>query len=209
MIEYNKERNKNEIIFKYSNKVNIKFNYIISNGNVSDFLKKFSFKNIHELIIKGFDDNDIDFLSNESLEELQKLNLKKSKITDISIFENAKFQNIEELIFNKGCSIRKGLHYLIKFNKIKLDIVKIKYEENKYKCFLKCYSLNLTLSYISDNFDFFNDELFSKTEILIVSEALIKNQNNYFNYDSFKNYLFPIYKNIIANKVNIIYSYNK
>ena len=75
---------------------------------------------------------------------------------------------------------------MIKFNKIKLDIVKIKYEENKYKCFLKCYSLNLTLHYISDNFDFFNDELFSKTEILIVSKALIKNQNNYFNYDSFK-----------------------
>ena len=209
LIECNKERNKNELIFKFSNKVNIKFNYIISNGKVNDFLKKFSFKNIHELIIKGFDNNDIDFLSNESLEELQKLNLKKSKITDISIFENAKFQNIEELIFNKGCSIQKGLHYLIKFNKIKIDIVKIKYEKNKYKCFLKCYSLNLTLNYISDNFDFFNDELFSKTEILIVSEALIKNQNNYFNYDSFKNYLFPIYKNIIANKVNIIYSYNK
>lgn len=54
------------------------------------FLKKFSFKNIHELIIKGFDDNNIDFLSNESLEELKKLNLKKSKITD---FQYLKKQN--------------------------------------------------------------------------------------------------------------------
>ena len=209
LIEYNKERNKNEIIFKFTNKVNIKFNYIISYENVNDFLKTFSFKNIHELIIKGFDDNDIDFLSNESLEELKQLNLKKSNITDISIFENVKFQNIEGLIFNKGCTIKKGLHYLNKFNKIKLDIVKIKYEENKYKCFLKCYSFNLTLHYISDNFDFFNDELFSKAEILIVSNTLINNQNNYFNYNSFKNYLFPIYKNIVANKVNIEYSNNK
>ena len=175
LIEYNKERNKNEIIFKFSNKFNIKFNYIISNENVNDFLKGFSFKNIHELIIIGFDDNNIDFLSSESLEELKQLNLKKSKITDISIFENVKFQNIERLIFNKGCPIQKGLHYLIKFNKIKLDIVKIKYEENKYKCFLKCFCFNLAMNYISDNFDFFNDELFSKTEILMVLNALINN----------------------------------
>ena len=77
------ESSDNKLIFDYSDKCKIKFEYSVENKNKNNILKTLSFKGIKSLILNNF--SNIDFLSNESLNNLIELNLRQNIIDDITI----------------------------------------------------------------------------------------------------------------------------
>lgn len=58
----------NKLIFDYSDKCQIKFEYSVKNENINNILKAISFKGFKSLLLHNF--SNIEFLNNESLKEL-------------------------------------------------------------------------------------------------------------------------------------------
>ena len=168
--------NDNELIFNYSNNVNINFNYIIENNDINELLRNLSFKSIEDMKLKGFDN--IDFLNNESLNKLKILDLKENKIEDITIFNDIKFINVEKIIFNSD-SITKGYNSLNIFKSIKAKLVKIDKNDNKYMCNIHFEKPEINnINFIFNDLEFLKDELLATSEHLEISKTLLDTNNS-------------------------------
>ena len=198
--------NNNEIIFNYSNNLNIKFKYLIKDKDLINILGKISFNGIYDLKINGFDNNNIDFLCNESLKELKILDLADNKITDISVFNRIHFFNINTIYLNSN-NIEKGFNSLNTFNSIEVKFVKIDYIENKYICHIEFNNPILSLNF--EDINFLYDNLFLRTEKVDISDSSFNNDSKFFSYEVLKNYTLPMFKNIKAKKIKINYQGNK
>ena len=198
--------NNNEIIFNYSNNLNIKFKYLIKDEDLINILGKIPFNGIYDLKIKGFDNNNIDFLCNESLKEISILDLAENKITDISVFNKIHFFNINKIYLNSN-NIEKGFNSLNTFNYIKVKCVKIDYIGNKYICNIEFYNPILNLKF--EDINFLYDNLFLGTEQVDISNSSFNNDSKFFSYEVFKNYTLPMFKNIKSKKIKINCQGNK
>ena len=198
--------NNNEIIFNYSNNLNIKFKYLIKDKDLINILGKISFNGIYDLKINGFDNNNLDFLCNESLKEIKILDLAENKITDISVFNKIHFFNINKIYINSN-NIEKGFNSLNSFNSIEIKCVKIDYIENKYICNIEFYNPTLNLNF--EDINFLYDNLFLRTEKVDISDSSFNNDSKFFSYEVFKNYTLPMFKNIKSKKIKINYQGNK
>ena len=198
--------NNNEIIFNYSNNLNIKFKYLIKDEDLNNILGKISFNGIYDLKINGFDNNNLDFLCNESLKEIKILDLAENKITDISVFNKIHFFNINKIYINSN-NIEKGFNSLNSFNSIEVKCVKIDYIENKYICNIEFNNPTLNLNF--EDINFLYDNLFLRTEKVDISNSSFNNDSKFFSYEVFKNYTLPMFKNIKSKKIKINYQGNK
>ena len=202
------EKYDNELIFNYSNNVNINFNYIIENNDIINILRNLSFKSIEDMELKGFDN--IDFLNNESLNILKILNLKENKIEDITIFNDIKFINVEQIIFNSD-PITKGYNSLNIFKTIKAKLLEIDENDNKYICNINFEKPEINnINFIFNDLEFLKDELLAKTETLKISKIISDNNFN-FNFfidESIRN-SYPIFSNMKIKLLKIIYEDNK
>ena len=203
------EKYDNELIFNYSNNVNINFNYIIENNDINNILRNLSFKSIEDMELKGFDN--IDFLNNESLNKLKILDLKENKIEDITIFNDIKFINVEKIIFNSD-SITKGYNSLNIFKSIKAKLVEIDKNDNKYMCNIHFEKPEINnINFIFNDLDFLKDELLATTEQLGISKILLDTNNfnlNFFIDESIRN-SYPIFRNMKIKLLKINYIDNK
>ena len=218
------KRNDNfiEIVFDFSGKYKLKFNYITENRDYNEDLKKVSFEGIKNLDLKGFNNN-IHFLSNKTLENLKILNIFSNDISDLSIFDDIIFNEIEKIcIFSNDSNeqekyiqkiplIENNFNSLSAFKSIKPKKLEIYLEdEKKYKFQISFTNPELNI--------YFNDENFLYSKLLINTEEISihsskvnidGNSTNIFSYEDLKNRKFPFFEKIICEKININYEENK
>ena len=203
------DENKNNILFDYSNKKIIKFNYLIEIEKFKEFLQNLSFGSIQNLTLSG-DFSQI--LQNESLKELKSLDLKNNNLEDLSIFDNIHFCDIDSI--NLGLNkFKKGFHSLNVFKTIKTKNIEIiKNDSNSYDCSLEIENPKINLQIISDNWEFLNDNIINGVEKILISNCNITNLEylNSPNFESLKKIeLKNNYIDNIEKVFSILHSYSK
>lgn len=185
----------------------IDLKYALEEKNVNEILKSISFKNIKYLDIVGF--NNIEFLSNISLQDLVQLNF-KMKINDLSIFNNIKFKEIKKISFCEDSSVSKGFNSLNIFSTIKVQSINIVEKDINYKCCLSCNYPEFKFTFFSKDLNFLKEQFFENPNQIYIEQKILDNKNNwdFFSYnDIIKS--FPIFKNLKAEVLDIVYNNNK
>ena len=204
------KNNKCEILFNYSIKLELKFTYIVENGNINNSLGNVPFNGIQKLTLKNFNNNNMDFLSNNTLKDLKKIDLRYITINDLSMFNKIHFVKLENISLDSGDIIEKGIHSLNAFKLIEVYKLSIDFIENKYKCCANFINPYLNLCFY--NIDFLSDELFYNMYYLIISNIQFDidgHSTNLFSYESLKNYKLAFARYFKAENINIEYKDNK
>jgi hypothetical protein len=192
----------NKLIFDYSDKCQIKFEYSVKNENINNILKAISFKGIKSLFLDNF--SNIEFLNNESLKDLIELNLNQNPINDITIFNQVKFINIEKIHLDE-LEIEKGFNSLHVFNSIKARSILLEPYGNKYFCKIEFIKPSIKTNIIFDNLNFLKDSLLTECTNINIAQSILDNNANFFSFSEIKN-SFPIFKKLRANKLEINYN---
>jgi len=192
----------NKLIFDYSDKCQIKFEYSVENENINNILKAISFKGIKSLLLDNF--SNIEFLNNESLKDLIELNLNQNPINDITIFNQVKFINIEKIHLDE-LEIEKGFNSLHVFNSIKARSISLEPYGNKYFCKIEFMKPSIKTNIIFDNLNFLKDSLLTECTNINITQSILDNNVNFFSFSEIKN-SFPIFKKLRANKLEINYN---
>ena len=209
-LEIVNENNKCAILFNYSDKLEMKFKYIVENRNINNSLETVPFNGIQKLTLKNFYNYNMDFLSNNTFKDLLIIDLKYITINDLSIFNKIQFYNLEDIILDPGEIIEKGIHSLNSFKKIIVHKLNINFIENKYKC--QVFFRNPYIDFHFNNIDFLSDEVFFKTQNLIISDIQFDidgHSTNLFSYESLKNYKLAFFRCLKAERINIQYKDKK
>ena len=139
-----------------------------------------------------FISDDLNFLKEEIFSEVE----------DLSISQDIIDKNTEIFSFE---SIKRSIPM---FSKIKVDILKIDCIDNKYKAFANFLFPNFSKTFIFDNLNFLRDDFLSGLREISIPGNIIQNNSSFFSLDSITT-SFPIFRNLISEKIDITFKENK
>ena len=185
----------------YDENLITKFKYNLKDNNdITQFLKEFSFNEINELKLKGFEDNNIKFLSNASLKGIKELDLIENSLNIISIFDNIHFPDAKKIKLNENNFKDNSLDNLKIFSSIKVKSINI----NMKRINLKYANPELEIN--SSNFNILHDNM---GEIEEIKFEEFPYDLDIFSYNSFSNRKLPPFNDVKVESLNITFENEK
>ena len=142
--------------------------------------------------IKFIFDN-LNFLKDDLLSKNDKVSISQEILND-----NLDFFSYEE--------IKKSFPM---FKKIESKEIEINYRDNKYIAKITFQNPNFRNKFIFDDLNFLKDEFLSGIEEISIPKTILDDNLDFFSYEDIKNNSFPIFKNLISQKIDINYKDNK
>ena len=203
------DENNYKLSFNYSYRKKIKFEHLIKVGELNNFFKNLSFKNVLYLTLEGI--KCLELLENESLKELKLLDIKMKKIEDLSIFDKIHFFDIKKIRLGSNI-IKKGFNSLKSFQTIETKKIEIdKTDSNSFNSSIELENPRIYIHLITDNLEFLNYNIINGIESISITSCNIDNLE-YLNSRNFQNLkTIELKNNYLENEETLLslYSYSK